>query len=503
MKPKFINNWATKLVAELDASAESMTVEPAKAAALGSLAGGYYVLTLCQEDASDDDSGEIVKAVAVAGSAITLQRGQEGTTARAWPAGTRVYARWTAGTAQALLDAAAAGGGGSSSAYTITALWGGSETTEGGELVGLYPVGGDTNTPGQTDRYAYLLEEDIGSSLGLLPGYLVGRVLTAGAAGGTPVQVLVGGTCTLADLKANTAALPAGTLDDWVGAPVCLLGGGGQSFAVTVGGAYLNGRGPDGEAPATAEDLRVATILVVGYLTSGQDQGTVTLHPQPILIDLASGGESGSTITAADLLRPGGMAFQLAGSLAAPFALRALTQSLPEPPTRQARFVLERTANGYAWRESVDPVSTIWVDAMKTPSRTVVPNVWGNWAGAWHEMENGYANGGFAITEQVIQRHHYLSDTTAGTLIVQLPAGFNDTVRTAYSDNGIDQLGGDPDLFVEVTVAAGNARTWRFEPGAGASLYPAGAIELSAPGHHARFRCDPRTGVWYASGNWS
>lgn len=504
MKPKFINNWATKLVAELDASAESMTVEPAKAAALGSLAGGYYVLTLCQEDASDDDSGEIVKAVAVAGSVITLQRGQEGTTARAWPAGTRVYARWTAGTAQALLDAAAAGGGGSSSAYTITALWGGSETTAGGELVGLYPVGGDTNTPGQTDRYAYLLEEDIGNSLGLLPGYLVGRVLTAGAAGGAPVQVLVGGTCTLADLKANTAALPAGTLDDWVGAPVCLLGGGEQSFAVTVGGAYLNGRGPDGEAPATAEDLRVATILVVGYLTSGQDQGTVTLHPQPILIDLAGGGESGSgsTISAADLLRPGGVELQLMGGLAAPFALRALTAP-PAPPTGRGRYVLERTATGYAWRLAVDPLDTAWVDAMKTPGRTVVPNVWGTWGAAWHEMECGYANGGFAITEQVIQQHHYLSDTTAGTLIVQLPAAFNDTVRAAYSDNGIDQLGGDPDLFVEVTVAAGNAKTWRFEPGAGASLYPAGAIELSAPGHHARFRCDPRTGVWYASGNWS
>ncbi|OEC61288.1 hypothetical protein [Pseudomonas sp. ENNP23] len=508
MKPKFINNWATKLVAELDASAESMTVEPAKAAALGSLAGGYYVLTLCQEDASDDDSGEIVKAVAVAGSAITLQRGQEGTTARAWPAGTRVYARWTAGTAQALLDAAAAGGGGSSSAYTITALWGGSETTAGGELVGLYPVGGDTNTPGQTDRYAYLLEEDIGSSMGLLPGYLVGRVLTAGAAGGAPVQVLVGGTCTLADLKANTAALPAGTLDDWVGAPVCLLGGGEQSFAVTVGAAYLNGRGPDGEAPATAEDLRVATILVVGYLTSGQDQGTVTLHPQPILIDLAGGGESGgesgsgSTISAADLLRPGGVELQLMGSLAAPFALRALKAS-PAPPSGRGRYVLERTATGYAWRRAVDPLGTPWVDAMTARSRTVVPDVWGGWWATWHEMECGYAGGGFAISERVIQQHHYLNDTTADTLVVQLPAGFNDTVRTAYSDNGINQLGGYPDLFVEVTVTAGNARTWRFEPAAGASLYPAGPIELSAPGHHARFRCDPRTGVWYASGNWS
>lgn len=503
MQPLFINNWTTELLAALSAEAEAMTIDAGKAAALGSLAGGYYVLTLSSEDASEDDSGEIVKAVAVAGGSITLQRGQEGTEARAWPAGTRVSAYWTAGVGRALLEAANAGGG-SSGAYSVTALWGGSEATAGGELVGLYPVGGESNTPGQTDRYAYLLEEDIGSSLGLLPGYLVGRVLAAGVASGEPVQVLVGGTCTLADLKADTAALPAGTLDDWVGAPVCVLGG-GQSFAVTVGGAYLNGRGPDGEAPATAEDLHVATILVVGYLTSGLSQGTVTLHPQPILIDLAGGGESGgsSNITAADLLRPGGAAFQLAGSLAAPFALRAITQSLPEPPSREARFVLERTASGYAWRDSADPLATPWVDAMKATSRTVVPNVWGNWAGAWHEMECGYASGSFAISEQVVQQHHYLSDTTAGTLVIQLPAGFNDTVRDAYSANGIDQLGGDPDLFVEVTVAAGNARTWRFEAGAGATLYPTGAVELSAPGHHARFRCDPRTGVWYASGNWS
>ena len=502
-RPLLINNWAARLQAPLGPAALTLTVEADKAVALGSLAGGdYYVLTLTADDAGDDDSGEIVRVDAVAGGLLTVQRAQEGTAAQGWPAGTRISARWTAGVANALAAAAA----GPSSAYTVTALWGGSEATEGGELVGLYPVSDDNNTPGQTDRWAYLLEEDIGSSLGLLPGYLVGRVLTAGVAGGGAVQVLVGGSCTLADLKANTTALPAGMLDDWVGAPVCLLGGGpGPSFAVTVGGVYLNGRGPAGEAPATAEDLRVATILVVGYLTSGQGQGTVTLHPQPILIDLASGGESGgggSDITAADLLRPGGMTFQLAGSLAAPFALRALTQSLPEPPSRQARFVLERTASGYAWRDSSDPLSTSWVDAMKTPGRTVVPNVWGNWAAAWHEMECGYASGGFAISEQVIQQHHYLSDTTAGTLVVQLPAGFNDTVRDAYSANGIDQLGGDPDLFVEVTIAAGNARTWRFEPGAGATLYPVGPIELSAPGQFARFRCDPRTGVWYASGHW-
>ena len=500
-RPLLINNWAARLQAPLGPAGLTLTVEADKTAALGNLAGGdYYVLTLTADDAGDDDSGEIVRVDAIAGGVLTVQRAQEGTTAQAWPAGTRLSARWTAGVANAL-----ASGAGASSAYTVTALWGSPDTTEGGELVGLYPVGGDTNTPGQTDRYAYLLEEDIGSGLGLLPGYLVGRVLTAGAAEGAPVQVLVGGTCSLADLKGNTGALAAGTLDDWVGAPVCLLGGGpGPSFGVTVGGAYLNGRGPAGEAPATAEDLQVATILVVGYLTSGQGQGTVTLHPQPILIDLAGGGEGGSdtNITAADLLRPGGRAFQLVGGLGAPFALRALTESLPELPPRQGRFVLERTASGYAWRDSADPLATAWVDAMKTPSRTVVPNVWGNWAAAWHEMECGYASGGFAISEQVIQQHHYLNDTTADTLVVQLPAGFNDTVRTAYSDNGIDQLGGDPDLFVEVTVTAGNARTWRFEPAAGASLYPAGPIELSAPGHHARFRCDPRTGVWYASGHW-
>lgn len=500
-RPLLINNWAARLQAPLGPADLTLTVEADKAAALGSLTGGdYYVLTLTADDAGDDDSGEIVRVDAIAGGVLTVQRAQEGTAAQAWPAGTRLSARWTAGVANALAASA-----GASSAYTVTALWGSPDTTEGGELVGLYPVGGDTNTPGQTDRYAYLLEEDIGSGLGLLPGYLVGRVLTAGAAEGAPVQVLVGGTCSLADLKANTAALPDGTLDDWVGAPVCLLGGGpGPSFGVTVGGAYLNGRGPAGEAPATAEDLQVATILVVGYLTAGQGQGTVTLHPQPILIDLAGGGESGSdtNITAADLLRPGDRAFQLVGGLGAPFALRALTESLPELPPRQGRFVLERTASGYAWRDSADPLATSWVDAMKTPSRTVVPNVWGNWAAAWHEMECGYASGGFAISEQVIQQHHYLNDTTADTLVVPLPAGFNDTVRTAYSDNGIDQLGGDPDLFVEVTVTAGNARTWRFEPAAGASLYPAGPIELSAPGHHARFRCDPRTGVWYASGHW-
>lgn len=510
MQPLFINNWTTELLAPLSAEAETMTVEASKAGALGSLAGRYCVLTLSSKDASDDDSGEIVKAVAVAGGNITLQRHQEGTEAREWPAGTRVSAYWTAGVGEALLAAANAGGG-ASGAYTVTVLWGGSEASAGGELVGLYPVDAGSNTPGQIERYAYLLEDDIGfSGLGLLPGYVVGRVLTAGADSGAPVEVQIGGTCTLADLQADVGALPVGALGDLVGSPVCLLGGNDghgvdASFGVAVGSTYLNGRGPLGEAPASASDLRVTAIVIVGYLSSGQGLGTVTLSPQPTLIDMAANGGDGSgSLTAADLLQPGSVSFQLVGSLAAPFTLRAIAQSLPEPPTRQARFVLERKADGtYAWRDSADPLSTTWGAAMQSLPRSVVPNVWGSWAAAWHEMACGYADGAFAIGEQVIQQHHYLKAATAGTTTVELPAGFHETVRDAYNQSGVEQLGGDPDLFVEVTVAAGNARTWRFEAGAGASLYPVGAIELSAPGHHVRFRCDPRTGVWYASGNWA
>ena len=69
----------------------------------------FFLVTLIGMNAQGAESAwEIVKCTAKVADTLTVVRGQEGTTAVAWPAGTKVELRLTAGTLDSFTDTAAA-----------------------------------------------------------------------------------------------------------------------------------------------------------------------------------------------------------------------------------------------------------------------------------------------------------------------------------------------------------------------------------------------------------
>lgn len=105
---RFINNWTTVLTEPLAVDDTLVFVPAADAARLDGLASDdHYVLTLVQHDASGAEiAWEIVRVTARAGGALSVARGQEGTSALALDVGAQISARLTAGSlsAGALLD---------------------------------------------------------------------------------------------------------------------------------------------------------------------------------------------------------------------------------------------------------------------------------------------------------------------------------------------------------------------------------------------------------------
>ncbi|MDH4566189.1 hypothetical protein E8E95_05810 [Pseudomonas sp. BN414] len=103
---KFVNNWATSLQALLAADATQMSVPAGKAALLTGLGSGHtYRLTLVDVDIDGVEVGwEIVLVSANDSGLLTVARGQEGTPARAWSAGTPVRARLTAASLDGLSE---------------------------------------------------------------------------------------------------------------------------------------------------------------------------------------------------------------------------------------------------------------------------------------------------------------------------------------------------------------------------------------------------------------
>lgn len=100
MAVKFRNNAKTTLSSGITSSATSIAVADASAwPTLGS--GDYSLCTLI--DITDLDVVEIVKVTAISGNNLTVVRGHEGTTARAFNAGDRSELRITAGLLEAAL----------------------------------------------------------------------------------------------------------------------------------------------------------------------------------------------------------------------------------------------------------------------------------------------------------------------------------------------------------------------------------------------------------------
>ena len=106
----FINNWAAVLTTPVAASDTQLTIEPAQAAKLvGIGAGNYYLLTLAMKDGTGTEiAWEVVKATAVVGGVIDVERHQEGTAPLELAVGGPVSARVTSGTFEALRHSPAA-----------------------------------------------------------------------------------------------------------------------------------------------------------------------------------------------------------------------------------------------------------------------------------------------------------------------------------------------------------------------------------------------------------
>lgn len=81
------NNAYSKLQSAISASDTSITVEDAS-----SFPDAPFLVFLY-----DSTNYEIMKVTAKNGNTFSVQRAQEGTTARAWEQGTPVELRWTAG----------------------------------------------------------------------------------------------------------------------------------------------------------------------------------------------------------------------------------------------------------------------------------------------------------------------------------------------------------------------------------------------------------------------
>ena len=98
----FANNAATTTAGAIAAGATAINV----ASGTGALfpvpgSGQFFALTL-----SNQTQEEITYCTSRTGDVVTVTRGQEGTTALAWPAGTTIANLWTAGSAALLVQAA-------------------------------------------------------------------------------------------------------------------------------------------------------------------------------------------------------------------------------------------------------------------------------------------------------------------------------------------------------------------------------------------------------------
>lgn len=107
-----LNNWSAVLGEGLAADGLSLMIDTNEAALLVGLGSGdHYTITAFETLGPAEVSREIMRVTATAGGVLTVERGQEGTAARAWPAGTRVEMRLTAGVLAALIPEPSAGGG--------------------------------------------------------------------------------------------------------------------------------------------------------------------------------------------------------------------------------------------------------------------------------------------------------------------------------------------------------------------------------------------------------
>ena len=94
MAIQFANNTFARLSAPMDAVGTSLLVETGQGAQFPVLtAGDYFYLTLVEVVNGQETNYEVVKVTARSDDALTVERGQDNTTARSWSIGTRCEMR--------------------------------------------------------------------------------------------------------------------------------------------------------------------------------------------------------------------------------------------------------------------------------------------------------------------------------------------------------------------------------------------------------------------------
>lgn len=135
MTQVFKNNAYSSLAAELSAIGTLANLATGQGARFPAPTGGdFFLATLILLDGNGAESAwEIVKCTARATDGLTIERAQEGTTARIWPAGTRIELRTTAGTLDSFTDAAQA-----AAAAPVQSVFGrtGAVTLQGADVTG-------------------------------------------------------------------------------------------------------------------------------------------------------------------------------------------------------------------------------------------------------------------------------------------------------------------------------------------------------------------------------
>ena len=105
MTQLFANNAASKLGGAVASGDVSLTLKSGDGAKFPTPSGGdFFLVTMYQKVGQDEINHEIVKCTARAGDVLTIERAQEGTTARAFSVGDPVELRLTAGALTAKQD---------------------------------------------------------------------------------------------------------------------------------------------------------------------------------------------------------------------------------------------------------------------------------------------------------------------------------------------------------------------------------------------------------------
>jgi len=135
MTQVFKNNAYSSLAAELSASGTLANLATGQGVRFPAPTGGdHFLATLILLDGNGAETAwEIVKCTARATDGLTIERAQEGTTARIWPAGSRIEVRTTAGTLDSFTDTAQA-----AAAAPVQSVFGrtGAVTLQGADVTG-------------------------------------------------------------------------------------------------------------------------------------------------------------------------------------------------------------------------------------------------------------------------------------------------------------------------------------------------------------------------------